>query len=95
MGIDVGLVTAPASWAGYLINGDCSDLSDAEVRACDRWLAGIAPAYVVDIERDDEGTPYEARFTYSYAMYGGTAEGGEVLDYVTHQPAEAGEQESQ
>jgi len=32
-------LTAPSHWAGYLMNGDTSGLSAADIAACDRWRA--------------------------------------------------------
>jgi hypothetical protein len=43
MNIDVIEVTAPECWASYLINGDASGLDDNEQKACDSWLASLAP----------------------------------------------------
>lgn len=31
-------LTAPSSWACYLINADCSGMEDDEISACDAWL---------------------------------------------------------
>jgi hypothetical protein len=84
MTIKVDTVTAPSVWACYLINGDASGLEDVEIKACDAWCDSIAPWYVVDVARDENGEGDEPRFTWSYRLHGGDAEGGEVLDYVVH-----------
>lgn len=70
------IYTAPAEWASALVNGDYSGLDAAETAACREWLAGIAPARVV-------GAAGEPRFTWHFRLYGGTADGGDVLDYQT------------
>ena len=31
-------LTAPSSWASYLVNGDSSGLDPDEIAACDAWL---------------------------------------------------------
>ena len=83
MTIQVDTTTGPACWASYLINGDCSGLDPIEVRACDRWLRRLGTWYVVDVADD------EPRFSWSYDLHGGTARGGDVVDYVIHRSAEA------
>ena len=70
------IYTAPAAWAPALVGGDYRGLDAAETAACQAWLAGIAPARVV-------GTDGEPRFTWHFRLYGGTADGGDVLDYQT------------
>ena len=88
MPITVDTVTAPAFWASALVNDDYSGLTEEEAAAVKAWLANIAPAYVVDIARDAEGDADEPRFTWHYRLHGGDAEGGDVLDYITHQIGE-------
>jgi hypothetical protein len=83
MTIAVTTATAPAYWASYLVNGDASGLEDREQASADRWIAKQAPWYVVDVARDGDNEQ-EARFTWSYQLYGGDAKGGDVLDYVMH-----------
>ncbi|MBS3648826.1 hypothetical protein KEU06_09430 [Pseudaminobacter sp. 19-2017] len=84
MSIEVDTVTAPAYWASALINGDESGMEDHEIKAMEMWLKGLGDFYVVDVARDEAGESQEARFTWSYELYGGTAQGGDVLDYVVH-----------
>ncbi len=89
--IETDTVTLPACWASALINGDESSFSldddggDAEIAAIDAALAPLTAEgwFVVDVARDEEtGESQEPWFTWSYDLYGGTAKGGEVLDYV-------------
>lgn len=80
MTLRVDTFTAPAHWASYLVNGDSSGLNPDDIRAADSWLASIAPWRIVSDVEDSE------RFTWSYRLHGGTAEGGSVLDYVAHAP---------
>lgn len=49
--------TLPAHWAGYLINGDATGLSDEEQAECDAWLARERPGYCVG----ENGEPEFAR----------------------------------
>lgn len=32
-------ITAPSHWASYLINGDASGMDEADIEACDAWIA--------------------------------------------------------
>ena len=75
------VVTLPAYWASYLINGDASGISEKERALCDNQAAGLN---VIDVARDDSGEAQEARFTWSYDLYSGDSNttGGEVLDYI-------------
>jgi hypothetical protein len=75
---EVEEITAPSHWASYLINGDDSGMEPEEVAACNEWQDKIKPWYVVST------TDEEPRFTWSYKLYGGTAAGGEVMDYVCY-----------
>ena len=68
--------TAPAAWASALVNGDYSGLDDADTLACRAWQESILPARVVSCDG-------EPRFTWSYRLYGGLYDGGDVLDYQT------------
>ncbi len=70
------IYTAPAVWARALVNGDYSSLDVADTLACRAWQESILPAEVV-------GTDDEPRFTWSYRLYGGSYDGGDVLDYQT------------
>ena len=38
--MDVITYTAPAFWACYLINNDCSGMDDNETKAVDSWIEG-------------------------------------------------------
>lgn len=80
MSIEVTTITGPAYWASYLINGDSSGMEDSEIAACDAWVEAQAPWYIVST------TEEEPRFTWSYDLHGGTARGGDVLDYIAHKP---------
>lgn len=79
MAIKADIVTAPAPWLDALVNDDYSGLNDADRQACCAWRENIAPAFVVYTD------PNSRRFTWSYSLHGGTACGGEVIDYVTHE----------
>jgi len=78
MSIAVTKEIAPSVWASYLINGDASGLDDDDIAACYAWCEAMEPAYVVSTVDED---PW---FTWSYALYGGTASGGNVFTYVLH-----------
>lgn len=86
MTIEVDQITAPAFWASALVNGDESGMEDNEIAAMNEYLASLEAEgwYVVDVARDEEGNGQEARFTNSYRLHGGDAQGGDVLDYVIH-----------
>jgi len=88
MCIEVDVITGPAVWASALTNGDLSGLDDAEEAALDAWVSGLGGWYVVDVVRDEDGVGDEPRFTWSYDLYGGTAKGGDVIDYVVHRAVE-------
>lgn len=79
-------VTAPAAWASALVNNDRSGLSESDKAALDIWLSKMKrdlPGFaVLDVHRDSNGEPAEPRFTWMFELYGGTAVGGEVIDYV-------------
>ena len=97
MRLEVGTVTGPAYWASALINGDDSsfdimDEDDArrEREALHAWVDDLTRDgwYVVDVARDEDGGPEEPSFSWLYGLYGGTASGGDVLDYVVHRHTE-------
>ena len=71
-------ITGAAYWAPYLINGDSSGMTDAEIALCDAWLAReLEPGEDV-VSCDDE-----SRFSWSYGLHtGADCAGGDVLDYV-------------
>lgn len=92
--LEVDTITAPAFWASALVNGDLSSFdsgtreeSERETAAYNAFVNRLAKDgwSVVDVARDEEtGEAQEPRFTWSYALYGGTARGGDVVDYVVH-----------
>lgn len=84
--IEVDTMTAPDFWASVLVNGDKSGMNDEEIAAINAYLAPLEADgwYVVDVVRDDDGEAVEPSFTWSYDLYGGTARGGDVVDYVIH-----------
>jgi hypothetical protein len=74
--------TAPSFWALYLVNGDASGLTDAEQAAADAWCAlQAAEGWSVHGIVDDS-----ERFTWSYRLHHGDADGGEVCDYILLRP---------
>lgn len=84
--LEVDTVTLPAHWACALINDDRTGMTDVEeavmeagmvILEADGWM-------VVDVVRNDDGEADEPRFTNNYRLYGGDAQGGDVLDYVVH-----------
>jgi fermentation-respiration switch protein FrsA (DUF1100 family) len=83
MPLEVDTMTAPSFWAPALINDDRSGMDDDEIAAMDAYLAPLEAEgwYVVDVVRNDDGNS-EPYFTWSYRLYGGTASGGDVVDYV-------------
>lgn len=90
MAIETSTVTLPAYWASALVNGDTSSFSlnddggAEELAAMNTQIDALASAgwRVVDVCRDEDGDAQDPRFTWSYAVHGGTASGGDVLDYV-------------
>ncbi|MBH0113227.1 hypothetical protein I5E68_09740 [Novosphingobium sp. YJ-S2-02] len=78
----VSEATGPAAWVGYFINGDADGLEPEELAAADAWLQRHAPARPVSTVDDSE------RFSWSYNVHGGTAQGGTVCDYVLHAAAD-------
>ena len=72
-------VTAPAHMSCYLIYGDMGGVSDEEIQAVDAHLEGLD---VIDVARDADGNCLEPSFTWSFGDCGGTARGGDVLDYI-------------
>jgi hypothetical protein len=80
MSIRVGVVTGPAHWANTLVNGDQTNMTPLDTIEMNAWLETIKPAYIVSTVGDAE-----PRFTWSYKLYGGTCDGGEVIDYVTYE----------
>jgi len=85
----VSEVTFPAAWCSALVNGDTSGLNEADVAAFEKNVADLARDgwQVVDVVRDENGEAQEPRFSWCYDLYGSTAQGGELLDYVVHKRA--------
>lgn len=77
-------ITGPAFLASALVNGDTSGLSCTEL--CEDYPAFLryAEGYeIVGIATDpDTGESMEPWFTWNYDLYGGTARGGNVIDYI-------------
>ncbi len=84
--IRVETITLPAAWASALVNGDFSGLDNMERQRCERYVAELANDgwHVIDVARDDDGEGLESRFTWSFNLYGGDCQGGDVLDYIAH-----------
>jgi hypothetical protein len=76
-------ITGPAYWASALVNGDYSGLTAEETVACNKWLARELQRGESIVSTVDGAEP---RFTWSFRLYGGDAEGGDVLDYVALSP---------
>lgn len=68
-------VKMPAAWASYLINGDASGLEPGERPKIDAYLKAQKIGDVLACED-------EAHFSWSFDLYGGDAEGGELLEYT-------------
>ena len=75
-------VRAPAYMASYLVNGDASGVTAEEILAVEEWLEGLE---ILDVARDAEGDCLDPHFTWSFDLYGGTARGGDVLDYIARE----------
>jgi hypothetical protein len=74
--------TFPAHWALPLINGDTSDMTAEELAAMTAHLTReLSPgeSIVSDVEDSD-------RFTWSYRLHGGTADGGTVAEFIGLRP---------
>jgi hypothetical protein len=80
---DTGCEPMPSHWVSYLINGDSSGLKDGPARYGCEDETPIADAYLKAnniVEVLD--APGEGYFSWSFDLYGGTAQGGDLLDYV-------------
>lgn len=77
MSIEADIITGPAFLAPALVNGDTSGLSESDLDCLTRFEESIAPWVVV-------ATEGESYFTWSYPLYGGNADGGDVIEYVVH-----------
>lgn len=69
-------ITLPSHWASYLINDDDSGLDTEEAAYIVGTMVREGVRNVVDVTDDSE------RFTWHYRMYGGTADGGTVCDFI-------------
>src|SRR4051812_39171444 len=90
MTIECDTVTGPACFASALVNGDTSGLNAVELAALEAFERKLLPWYVVDVARDANGDGIEPWFTWSYDLHGGTARGGDVIDYVIHKVTQKG-----
>lgn len=70
-------VTGPSAWASALVNGDWSGLDDNEMQACADWLSPLSIVGWSVVSCGDT-----ERFTWSYRLHGGLADGGLVVDYT-------------
>ena len=75
-------VTAPAHMAAYLVNNDPSGVTADEIQAVEAYLDGLE---ILDVARDAEGQCLEPSFSWSFDHCGGTARGGDVLDYLARE----------
>ena len=75
-------VQAPAHMASYLVNNDTSGVTAEEILAVEEWLEGLE---ILDVARDADGDALDPHFTWSFDLYGGTASGGDVLDYIARE----------
>jgi hypothetical protein len=75
-------VTAPAHMASYLVNNDASGVTADEIQAVEAYLEGLE---ILDVARDAEGQCLEPSFSWSFGHCGGTASGGDVLDYLARE----------
>jgi len=75
-------VTAPAHMASYLVNNDASGVTVEEILAVEAYLDGLE---VIDVARDADGQCLEPSFSWSFGHCGGTACGGDVLDYIARE----------
>jgi hypothetical protein len=65
----------PVYWASYLINGDASGLEPGEQQRVDAYLKHENIIDVADVAD-------ESYFSWSYDLYGGEAQGGDLVDYT-------------
>ncbi len=57
MAITVHEYTAPAHWACYLINGDCSGMEEEDIVACDSWTATLPGSVASCTSEEEEAHP--------------------------------------
>lgn len=77
MGLNAKTFEAPEHWACALINGDFSGMTENEIGHMHCYLENELPADYAIVSCADE-----SRFTWSYRLYGGEANGGHVLQYT-------------
>jgi hypothetical protein len=90
MTTEISQVTGPSAWASALVNNDYTSFSlnddggAAEIAAIHAFIASLRTDgwRIVDVARGEDGEAIEPRFTWLYDMYGGLAQGGDVVDYV-------------
>ena len=75
-------VQAPAHMASYLVNNDASGVTTEDIQAVEEWLEGLE---ILDVARDADGEFLEPFFSWSLDLCGGTARGGDVLDYIARE----------
>ena len=57
----------------------CVRVTAEEILAVEAYLEGLE---IIDVARDADGDALDPHFTWSFDLYGGTASGGDVLDYI-------------
>lgn len=87
-------LTAPASWACYLINGDASGFDycntpddkagDRDQAECDAWVAALAADNARVVSCEDESTFAD---WHDAARYVSGPKAGDVLAYLIHRDA--------
>jgi hypothetical protein len=79
-------LTFPACWASALVNNDYSGLDETESEACRAQVADMAAMgwSVVSVASDESGEAREPHFTRCFDLNGGTAQCGDVLEYIAH-----------
>ena len=60
----------------------CVRVTAEEILAVEEWLEGLE---ILDVARDAEGECLEPSFSWSFGYCGGTACGGDVLDYIARE----------
>jgi len=78
----------PIHWAPYLINGDTSGYTDAELSEIDEWETMNAPGPCIDAEdhaefcwRGDDGLLGADRATFTFQVIEACFADGEVIAY--------------
>ncbi len=67
MTIETYTTTAPANWACYFINGDCSGMDDEEIAAADAFAASL-DGYITDCSDEEYFSRwFDAAPFYPYA----------------------------